>query len=219
MSPDNRQTFTCVTRAAVGAAVFCAVAAAHAQIDRARALLSHRVSSRSRLSRAMRTVTPAVIAPSTRPIAAVPNTLAPNAGAADCLQCAGRIHAILIVRCCELRAGLRAASRSPSSPSVHRRRPVPARVRRPRVIRAGLPSNSRSACRRQDITVLNRGVNGEETDNMMARFASGVIAAHPQLVLWQVGTNSVLRDRPSRRIRRNCTKASTNSRRPAPTWC
>jgi lysophospholipase L1-like esterase len=47
-----------------------------------------------------------------------------------------------------------------------------------------------------DITVLNRGVNGEETDQMMARFETGVIAAHPQLVLWQVGTNSVLRDRP-----------------------
>ena len=45
----------------------------------------------------------------------------------------------------------------------------------------------------QDITVLNRGVNGEETEDMMARFATGVIAAHPQLVLWQVGTNSVLR--------------------------
>ena len=47
-----------------------------------------------------------------------------------------------------------------------------------------------------DITVLNRGVNGEETDNMMARFATDVMAAHPQLVLWQVGTNSVLRDHP-----------------------
>ena len=47
-----------------------------------------------------------------------------------------------------------------------------------------------------DITVLNRGVNGEETENMMARFPTGVFAAHPQLVLWQVGTNSVLRDRP-----------------------
>jgi acyl-CoA thioesterase I len=46
------------------------------------------------------------------------------------------------------------------------------------------------------ITVLNRGVNGEETDNMMARFASDVMAAHPQLVLWQIGTNSVLRDHP-----------------------
>jgi lysophospholipase L1-like esterase len=48
----------------------------------------------------------------------------------------------------------------------------------------------------RDITVLNRGVNGEETQQMMARFETGVIAAHPDLVLWQVGTNSVLRDYP-----------------------
>lgn len=46
------------------------------------------------------------------------------------------------------------------------------------------------------ITVLNRGVNGDETDQMMARFETGVFAEHPQLILWQVGTNSVLRDRP-----------------------
>ena len=48
----------------------------------------------------------------------------------------------------------------------------------------------------RDITVLNRGVTGEETAQMMARFATGVIPAHPDLVLWQVGTNSVLRDHP-----------------------
>ena len=48
----------------------------------------------------------------------------------------------------------------------------------------------------EDITVLNRGVNGEETAQMMARFDTGVIAEHPDLVLWQVGTNSVLRDAP-----------------------
>jgi acyl-CoA thioesterase-1 len=48
----------------------------------------------------------------------------------------------------------------------------------------------------REITVLNRGVNGEETNNMMARFATDVLAAHPQLVLWQIGTNSVLRDHP-----------------------
>jgi acyl-CoA thioesterase I len=48
----------------------------------------------------------------------------------------------------------------------------------------------------RQITVLNRGVNGEETNNMMARFAADVLAAHPQLVLWQIGTNSVLRDHP-----------------------
>jgi len=45
-----------------------------------------------------------------------------------------------------------------------------------------------------DIQVINRGVNGEETAQMVARFATDVIAAHPALVLWQVGTNSVLRD-------------------------
>jgi acyl-CoA thioesterase I len=48
----------------------------------------------------------------------------------------------------------------------------------------------------RDIIVLNRGVNGEETPDMMARFATAVIAEHPQLVLWQLGTNSVLRDYP-----------------------
>jgi len=46
----------------------------------------------------------------------------------------------------------------------------------------------------RDIAVLNRGVNGEETQQMLARFETGVIAAHPDLVLWQVGTNSVMRD-------------------------
>jgi hypothetical protein len=44
-------------------------------------------------------------------------------------------------------------------------------------------------------TVLNRGVNGEEIDDMLARLDRTVIAERPDLVLWQVGTNSVLRDR------------------------
>jgi lysophospholipase L1-like esterase len=48
----------------------------------------------------------------------------------------------------------------------------------------------------RETTVLNRGINGEETTNMMARFAADVLAAQPQLVLWQIGTNSVLRDHP-----------------------
>lgn len=45
-------------------------------------------------------------------------------------------------------------------------------------------------------TVINRGANGEEAADMLARFELGVIAEHPDLVLWQVGTNSVLRDHP-----------------------
>jgi lysophospholipase L1-like esterase len=45
-------------------------------------------------------------------------------------------------------------------------------------------------------TVLNQGVNGEETNDMVARFVTDVDAEHPDLVLWQVGTNSVLRGYP-----------------------
>jgi lysophospholipase L1-like esterase len=45
------------------------------------------------------------------------------------------------------------------------------------------------------ITVLNRGVNGEETPDMLARLDRTVIAEKPDLVLWQVGTNAVLRDK------------------------
>jgi lysophospholipase L1-like esterase len=48
----------------------------------------------------------------------------------------------------------------------------------------------------QEFTVLNRGVNGEEAVDMLARFDTDVIAEHPHLVLWQVGTNSVLRGHP-----------------------
>jgi lysophospholipase L1-like esterase len=46
------------------------------------------------------------------------------------------------------------------------------------------------------ITVSNRGVNGEESRDMVARFDRDVFAQNPDLVLWQVGSNSVLRDHP-----------------------
>ncbi|HWM83914.1 MAG TPA: SGNH/GDSL hydrolase family protein [Pseudolabrys sp.] len=45
------------------------------------------------------------------------------------------------------------------------------------------------------IRVVNRGVNGEEMHDMLARFDTNVAAEKPDLVLWQVGTNAVLRDR------------------------
>ena len=44
------------------------------------------------------------------------------------------------------------------------------------------------------ITVLNRGVGGEEVADMLRRFDQAVVAAKPDLVLWQLGTNSVIRD-------------------------
>jgi lysophospholipase L1-like esterase len=46
------------------------------------------------------------------------------------------------------------------------------------------------------VTVLNRGVGGEEAADMLKRIDSAVFAVHPDLVLWQVGTNAVLRDSP-----------------------
>jgi acyl-CoA thioesterase-1 len=46
----------------------------------------------------------------------------------------------------------------------------------------------------RSITVLNRGVNGDEVSDMLKRFDSAVVAVKPDLVLWQIGTNSVIRD-------------------------
>ena len=47
------------------------------------------------------------------------------------------------------------------------------------------------------ITVINRGVGGEEVPDMLKRFDQAVVAAKPDLVLWQLGTNSVIRGHAS----------------------
>jgi lysophospholipase L1-like esterase len=44
-----------------------------------------------------------------------------------------------------------------------------------------------------DITVLNRGKGGEDAPEMMKRLQTAVLEANPDLVIWQVGTNAVLR--------------------------
>jgi lysophospholipase L1-like esterase len=44
-----------------------------------------------------------------------------------------------------------------------------------------------------DITVLNRGIGGEDTPQMMERLKAAVLDAKPDLVIWQLGTNTVLR--------------------------
>jgi len=49
---------------------------------------------------------------------------------------------------------------------------------------------------RTSITVINRGINGETAQEMLARFDRDVFAAHPDLVLWQVGSNAVLLGKP-----------------------
>ncbi|OAF00576.1 GDSL family lipase [Bradyrhizobium centrolobii] len=45
-----------------------------------------------------------------------------------------------------------------------------------------------------DITVVNAGVGGEDAPEMMKRLQKEVIDVHPDLVIWQVGTNAVLRN-------------------------
>jgi lysophospholipase L1-like esterase len=45
-----------------------------------------------------------------------------------------------------------------------------------------------------DITVINSGRGGEDAPEMMKRLQTSVIDAHPDLVIWQVGTNAVLRN-------------------------
>lgn len=42
------------------------------------------------------------------------------------------------------------------------------------------------------IEVLNRGVGGEDAREMLARLDKSVLAEHPDLVLWQVGTNAIV---------------------------
>jgi lysophospholipase L1-like esterase len=48
--------------------------------------------------------------------------------------------------------------------------------------------------KRNHVTVINRGVNGEEIADMLTRFDQQVIAEKPDLILWQLGTNSIIRD-------------------------
>jgi acyl-CoA thioesterase-1 len=44
-----------------------------------------------------------------------------------------------------------------------------------------------------DIRVINRGKGGEDAAEELERLGRDVIAEHPDLVVWQVGTNAVLR--------------------------
>ncbi|WP_375312168.1 SGNH/GDSL hydrolase family protein [Bradyrhizobium sp. A5] len=60
------------------------------------------------------------------------------------------------------------------------------------------PNRLAAQLRRQyptaDITVVNAGVGGEDAPEMMKRLQTEVIDVHPDLVIWQVGTNAVLRN-------------------------
>jgi lysophospholipase L1-like esterase len=60
------------------------------------------------------------------------------------------------------------------------------------------PNRLAAQLRRQyptaDITVVNRGKGGEDAPEMMKRLQSEVLDLHPDMVIWQVGTNAVLRN-------------------------
>lgn len=43
------------------------------------------------------------------------------------------------------------------------------------------------------VTVLNRGMGGEDADNMLDRIARDTVAERPQLVIWQLGANAAMR--------------------------
>jgi lysophospholipase L1-like esterase len=43
------------------------------------------------------------------------------------------------------------------------------------------------------VTVINKGVGGEMASQMLARFDRDVLPYHPQLVIWQTGSNQALR--------------------------
>ncbi|MCM0022113.1 MAG: GDSL-type esterase/lipase family protein [Tagaea sp.] len=43
------------------------------------------------------------------------------------------------------------------------------------------------------ITVINKGVGGEDAAQMLARFESDVLAVEPDLLIWQAGVNAAIR--------------------------
>jgi lysophospholipase L1-like esterase len=57
---------------------------------------------------------------------------------------------------------------------------------------AQLEAALRAAWPDRRVTVLNRGVGGQEADAMAARLDRDVLAAHPVLVIWQAGANAAL---------------------------
>lgn len=202
MPPNKRAPIVCLTQVKIVLAPFAAlvalhIAAAHAELLKPGltvAVSATTVAAPAATPAAM----PAVVAPA-RPVPdlAKPGALPPATTAMSAIACTvpaefahfdrplsrtarrlavGKPLTIVAIGSSST-AGAGASSRAASYPSrlaVELRRHFPT----------------------QDIAVLNRGVNGEETEDMMARFQTGVIAAHPQLVLWQIGTNSVLRDHP-----------------------
>jgi acyl-CoA thioesterase I len=59
---------------------------------------------------------------------------------------------------------------------------------------------------RMHIAVLNRGIGGQDAPEELVRLQADVIAARPQLVIWQVGANGALRNADPAEFRRLVTQ-------------
>jgi acyl-CoA thioesterase I len=190
MSPNSQTMIGRLARVAAASAVLAGFAAAHAEVPAPAPIVA---PAAIRVEAATPTATPPVVAPPrpTTPVASAPTSPSPPVACSapprftrfdrPLLHTAQRLTSgeplTIVAIGSSSTAGAGASSPAASYPS-----------RLAAELRRRFPT--------QDITVLNRGVNGEETEDMVARFQTGVIAEHPQLVLWQLGTNSVLRDHP-----------------------
>ncbi|HET8997294.1 MAG TPA: GDSL-type esterase/lipase family protein, partial [Acetobacteraceae bacterium] len=56
------------------------------------------------------------------------------------------------------------------------------------------------------VAVLNRGINGQDAPEELARLSADVIAVRPQLVIWQVGANGAMRKSDPERFRQRVTE-------------
>jgi lysophospholipase L1-like esterase len=87
------------------------------------------------------------------------------------------------------------------------------------MLRAALPDTTR-------VDVVNRGIGGEDIDDMMVRLDRDVIAGRPSIVVWQIGSNDALRHVPLARFEQK-TRAGIAALRKAgiaivlmePQWC
>jgi lysophospholipase L1-like esterase len=62
---------------------------------------------------------------------------------------------------------------------------------------AELQSDLARAFPTAEISVINRGINGEDARRENQRMASDILALHPQLIIWQVGANAAARGEPA----------------------
>lgn len=85
---------------------------------------------------------------------------------------------------------------------------------------------ARSMPRGEVVEVLNKGIGGQDVDDMIKRLDADVIAAKPDIVIWQTGSNDPLRHVPIERFEAE-TRAGVQAMQKAglrvilmePQWC